>query len=204
MSAFISTYEIIKPMEGLAMKTFATFCVLSVLLLTACSTTYQAGVYDDVYYSSKDKPVPNNMPAAQPAQQNTQAYDNTPATNPTYQESQVSSQNYSQSNNQASNYDNGNGQYDNQGSSANQQYTDPNGANNVTNNYYGYDSDDYYDYGYSARLRRFHSHNYFDNYYHDYYTNAYWYDNDPFYWGSSIYLGYNWMNPMYSGITGCH
>ena len=59
--------------------------------------------------------------------------------------------------------------------------------------------DDYYDYEYSSRLRRFQSDDYLsDDYYSDYYTNSYWYDADPYYYGTSIYLGYNWWYPSYS------
>ena len=59
--------------------------------------------------------------------------------------------------------------------------------------------DDYYDYEYSSRLRRFHSDDYLsDDYYSDYYTNYYWYDPDPYYYGTSIYLGYDWWYPSYS------
>ena len=59
--------------------------------------------------------------------------------------------------------------------------------------------DDYYDYEYSSRLRRFQSDDYLSNdYYSDYYTNSYWYDANPYYYGTSIYLGYNWWYPSYS------
>ena len=69
--------------------------------------------------------------------------------------------------------------------------TDDSGNTYVTNNYY---NNDYYDYAYSARLRRFH-HNYNYGYYDNYYTNSYWYDYNPYSYGQSIYLGYNWWNP---------
>lgn len=71
-------------------------------------------------------------------------------------------------------------------------YSEPNPAD--TFNY-----DDYYDYEYTSRLRRFHNDDYVsDDYYSDYYTNSYWYDRDPYYYGTSIYLGYNWWYPAYS------
>jgi len=73
--------------------------------------------------------------------------------------------------------------------------TENRGTTQVTNNYY-YDSDDYYDYAYSARLRRFY-HPYGWGYYDSYYTNPYWYDYNPSTWGLSIYLGYNWWAPSY-------
>ncbi|MDE7338149.1 MAG: hypothetical protein K2M92_02560, partial [Bacteroidales bacterium] len=60
--------------------------------------------------------------------------------------------------------------------------------------------DDYYDYEYTSRLRRFHNDDDYisDDYYSDYYTNSYWYDRDPNYYGTSIYLGYDWWYPSFS------
>lgn len=65
----------------------------------------------------------------------------------------------------------------------------------ITNNYY-YDNyyDDYYDYSYSARIRRFYYPSY-SGYWDDYYTNYYWYTYDPYFYGVSIYIGYNWWYP---------
>jgi hypothetical protein len=64
-------------------------------------------------------------------------------------------------------------------------------------NYAEFDEDDYYDYAYSARLRRFYHPVVYRDYYADYYTNLYWYTYDPFCWGTSIYLGYSWWYPSY-------
>lgn len=58
--------------------------------------------------------------------------------------------------------------------------------------------DDYYDYEYAARLKRFHNPYPANSYYDDYYTNSYWYNNNPFYAGVSIYLGYSWWGSTYS------
>jgi len=66
----------------------------------------------------------------------------------------------------------------------------------VEGDYYD-DTYDYYDYEYSSRIRRFHHGTTAYGYYHDYYTNCYWYDYDPIYWGVSIYLGYRWWYPRY-------
>lgn len=71
-------------------------------------------------------------------------------------------------------------------------YRDDQGNTYITNNYY-YD-DDYYDYSYSARIRRFY-HPVYSSYWHDYYTNYYWYTYDPVLFGVSIYYGYNWWYP---------
>jgi hypothetical protein len=75
-----------------------------------------------------------------------------------------------------------------------EQYVDENG-NTVINNYYGdyYEDDNNFDY--SARINRFHRNNWGWSYYDPFYTNMYYYTYDPFYWGTSIYVGY-W--PSYS------
>jgi hypothetical protein len=70
----------------------------------------------------------------------------------------------------------------------------------IVNNYYNYDPDydmdNYYDYMYTSRLRRFHNpRRAFFNYYDPFYTNMYWYNNDPFAFGNSIYSTYNFFNP---------
>lgn len=62
-----------------------------------------------------------------------------------------------------------------------------------------FDYDNYYDYEYTSRLRRFQDDNFVsDDYYSDYYTNSYWYDNNPSSYGTSIYLGYDWWYPGYT------
>ena len=73
-------------------------------------------------------------------------------------------------------------------------------TNTITDNYSSdyYEADDYYDYSYSSRIRRFHRPMYHSNYYGGLYTDYYWYNNDPFYCGTSIYYGYNWNSPYYS------
>lgn len=58
-----------------------------------------------------------------------------------------------------------------------------------------FDMDDYYDYAYTARIKRFHSPRIIYNYYDDFYTDLCWYDADPLFWGTSIYLGYRWWYP---------
>lgn len=55
-----------------------------------------------------------------------------------------------------------------------------------------FDFDDYYDYAYSVRIKRFHRPVYGAGYYDDCYTNLYWYTYDPWVWGMSVYLGYDW------------
>ena len=76
------------------------------------------------------------------------------------------------------------------------------GVEEYAADYSTYDEDDYYDYAYTARIRRFHRPYLMYDYYSDYYTNMYWYNADPFYWGTSIYLGYRWWYPSYSYYWG--
>lgn len=74
---------------------------------------------------------------------------------------------------------------------------------NITNNYYDqpFDYNDYYDNEYSVRLRRFHNNIGAYGYYDDYYTNSYWYTGNPYNFGTSIYLGYNFWGPTYSAFS---
>ncbi|MBP5614895.1 MAG: hypothetical protein J6X35_12225, partial [Bacteroidales bacterium] len=76
--------------------------------------------------------------------------------------------------------------------------TENQGGTTVINNYY-FDMDDYYDYAYSARLRRFYSPAYYGwSYYDPWFTNGYWYSRYPGDWGISIYLGYSfWWDSWY-------
>jgi len=53
--------------------------------------------------------------------------------------------------------------------------------------------EDYYDYTYTARLRRFSTANNSWAYYDPYYTNYYWFNNSSAqYFGNSVYSTYNW------------
>jgi hypothetical protein len=70
-----------------------------------------------------------------------------------------------------------------------EQYVDENGNTYITNNYYG---DDDYDYFYASRINRFHRPIYGFGYYDPFYTNMYWYNYDPFFFGTSIYAGWGW------------
>jgi hypothetical protein len=116
--------------------------LLSILLIWlsyACSSTYYTG-YDDVYYSSKDKPVQSEK--IQPKESNETNYNE-------YQEEN----NYS--NEEDSSY------YEPEYSTS-ETYNSPDGDTYITNNYY---DDDYYDYQYASRLRRFHNPYYGFNYF---------------------------------------
>jgi hypothetical protein len=58
-----------------------------------------------------------------------------------------------------------------------------------------YDADDYYDYEYSARINRFYRPVYGAGFYDPYYTNFYTYNQNPAFWGTSIYNSYSWGMP---------
>ncbi len=151
----------------------AIFLLIPVaVLLSACSSSQQASrtSYDDVYVTSVPK-----QPAPEVKQQTTQPSDYTPA-KPAEQPSRF--------------------EYTDKESSTSSTRTDKEGNTYITNNYY-YDADDYYDYAYTARLRRFYRPYYGWGYFDSYYTNLYWYDYDPASWGVSIYMGYNWWAPAY-------
>jgi hypothetical protein len=77
---------------------------------------------------------------------------------------------------------------------ANPSAPDANSGGNtyITNN--NYNADNYYDYAYSSRIRRFYNPVGL-GYYNPYFTNSYWYDYQPASWGMSIYSTYNWWAP---------
>lgn len=58
--------------------------------------------------------------------------------------------------------------------------------------------DDYYDYEYATRIRRFDRRIDGLSYYDNYYTNSYWYTGNPYHYGISIYNGYSWWGPTYT------
>jgi hypothetical protein len=69
---------------------------------------------------------------------------------------------------------------------ANPMYKDP-----------SYSDDDYYDYEYSSRIRRFNNPVAGIGYYDNYYTNYYYYNGNPAMYGTSIYSSYNYWGPSY-------
>jgi hypothetical protein len=58
--------------------------------------------------------------------------------------------------------------------------------------------DDYYDYEYATRVKRFNNQIYGLSYYDNYYTNSYWYSQNPYNYGISVYNGYSWWGPTYN------
>ena len=171
------------------MKNLITLFAATMLLATACTTQYQArATYDDLYYSPNDAvALEQSKTTAKPVKSQDRFTDNQQTQ---YTDQQSYTNDDSVNSGEAEYYQDGTYDY-----SANDQYTDPGTGNTyITNNY---NSDDYYDYAYAARLRRFHSNVYYDSYYSPYYTNSYWYDYNPYSFGNSIYMGYNWWYPSY-------
>ena len=158
------------------MKTLVTLSA-AIIFLGSCTSMQQTASTnsDDVYASSKDKQVtqPVNENKSQPT---TATAPEKKSTDP----NQYTSQEERQPN-----------------STAVEQ--DEKGNTYVTNKYYDSDfnSDDYYDYEYATRMRRFYhpvsNYGYYDNYY----TNSYLYNGNPACWGLSVYLGYPWWGPSY-------
>lgn len=61
--------------------------------------------------------------------------------------------------------------------------------------------DDYYDYEYATRLKRFDNRIDGLGYYDNYYTNSYWYNRNPYNYGVSVYNGYSWWGPSYNNYS---
>ncbi|MCW3104602.1 MAG: hypothetical protein JWO09_3042 [Bacteroidetes bacterium] len=167
------------------MKTYIGILALTALFATGCTAPQGAtsrAYSDDVYYSSADAAADQaklkrdlekekqDAIAAKRAEQDKAAPAESPATTDDYYQTT-------------------------------EKRTDQDGNTYVTNNYYEdkpFDYDDYYDYEYSARLRRFHNNVGYYGYYDNYYTNTYYYTYDPFYYGTSVYMGYNFWGPSYA------
>lgn len=153
-----------------------TLLLFAGISFTSCFSTQPAGStsYDDVYFSSTPK---------QQAPVSTAAQNQSP--------SKPSDYSSSQSSEKPERFD-----YTGTQPASTTTRTEQDGNTYITNNYY-YDPDDYYDYAYTARLRRFYRPYIGWGYYDSYYTNSYWYDYNPASWGVSIYMGYNWWAPSY-------
>jgi hypothetical protein len=167
------------------MKTFIHLLIPSILLFfTSCSTTYLSSGGDDVYYTpskATNGAVANNAGANQAEK----GYDVSVGSKPTTDYTTVYSDEQEGTNAYRTTQEPSDSGYEVDGS-----------GNTYITNYYDYD--DYYDYAYSSRIRRFHNCYYSGfGYYHNYYTDLYWYSYDPFYYGVSIYYGYPFWYPNY-------
>lgn len=156
------------------MKTINFLIVASISLIFA-GCTIQTGTigYDDTYYDDNELTNYQAQEESFMANSREQAYQD-----PTYS-NQVRS--YSQ-------------QLQNPSSNSND---DAIADTTYSSDYQDYNSDNYYDYEYTARINRFHRPYSWLNYYDDYYTDLYWYTFNPLFWGTSIYLGYSWWWPSY-------
>jgi len=165
------------------MKTFVKLSILIPLFLTACSGTYQTTrVHDDIYFSpSNAEKMAENAP-----ENNVTAIEITPSNesqpagidNDSFSENKITYQ---------ENSDNQQYEYIEEPIESDSYY-DENG-NLVINNYYmdSYSQDFYYE----SRIRRFHRNWAHFGYYDPFFTNMYWYNYNPYYIGSSIYMGYD-------------
>jgi hypothetical protein len=61
--------------------------------------------------------------------------------------------------------------------------------------------DDYYDYEYATRVKRFDNSISGLGYYDNYYTNSYWYNKNPYNYGVSVYNGYSWWGNSYNNYS---
>lgn len=161
------------------MKKIVTSVIVVLSTLTACTVQNQGQSYDEVYYSPNDK--------------STIAEVRGPVLHKVTKEVEITADSNDLSGN-------GTTQDSNSLKSSESYVTD----NSINNNF---NYDDYYDYSYASRIRRF-QYGYFNDYYHDFYTNRYWYDYNPGFWGSSIYSGWGmtpgisfYMDPFYFGYS---
>ena len=184
------------------MKTNLTFLVITMAALSVCASpqTLKAQVYtDDIYYSSKDAAADKEkrQQLAEQEKQRQLAEQEKRKEEAAKRAADEASGNQNKSN-QSSESSNPDDYY-----STTERSTDANGNTTVTNNYYDrpFDYNDYYDDEYSVRLRRFHNNvgNY--GYYDNYYTNSYWYTGNPYNYGTSVYMGYNFWGPSYTAFA---
>jgi hypothetical protein len=157
------------------MKTLLRLSIALAVFGTSCKSgmnTASNATNDDVYYSTKD------APESRPVRPNGSA------TNVDQQRVDMSSNNSYNSSAPAP---------ANNTTQSNDQY-----ASNNTNYDDSYNSDDYYDYEYAARIKRFHNPAGDFGYYDDPYTNSYYYSGNPWTYGTSIYMGYPFWGPTYN------
>ena len=153
------------------MKTYLILIVMAVFLLGSCSAQKESNIaYDDVYYSTKKE---NKKTSKKQSNKKEAAYT----------ASEVSSSDAYPSNTgvQSDDFDYG---YENT-------YT----TTEVVEG--DFEMEDYYDYSYAARIKRFHEPNPGYSYYDNYYTNNYYYEYDPWAYGTSIYSNYYYGYPSY-------
>ncbi|MBN1338088.1 MAG: hypothetical protein JXA03_02130 [Bacteroidales bacterium] len=170
------------------MKTKLVKISIIALLAAGCSSTMYTANFDDVYYSPDENAAVNDNVQSGLESASPDYYTIAPESESGSNNNEYSSGEYVEYNAEEPYY------------SDTETWQDPEGNTYVTNNYYG--SDDYYDYSYASRIKRFHDPYYGFGYYSPCYTNQYWYNYDPWYWGTSIYMGYPFWSPsMYFGFS---
>lgn len=147
--------------EGKSMKPIAIFSLFAAMLFASCSVTKPGAiVYDDVYYSPSDPVVHVKEVVI------------------THEKLIQNQQQYYKEEDVSLGYE--------PAYPETEYYIDPEGS--IVNHYNIYG--DFYDYSYTSRIRRFHRPYGLGSYFHDYYTNMYWYNFNPHYWGSGFHIGY--------------
>lgn len=153
-------------------------------LMQSCSTTYMASApYDEVY----DTRPAYSKAAVQPSQGNQYQQAVTPRASDNYPNASQSEPDYRDYSAAQQQYSTG---YQQDGRQ--EVVSEPDRRITYYDDNDSFNYDDYYDYSYSVRIKRFHRPLYGFGYYDDCYTNLYWYTYDPWVWGTSVYLGYDW------------
>ncbi len=154
------------------MKTYLILFVLAIFILSSCSTQKEADIaYDDVYYSTK----PENNNISKKDKKKEAAY--------TAGEVSTSHEYISAQGTSSDDFD-----YGDENTYTTSEYSESE-----------FEMEDYNDYSYAARIRRFHEPNPGYSYYDNYYTNNYYYEYDPWAYGTSIYSNYYYGYPGYYG-----
>jgi hypothetical protein len=176
------------------MKTYLSILTIGLIALSSCTTPQgaQSKVYtDDLYYSSKDAAADKAHKQAEEAK--AKADEAKAAAEEANRVAEAANKRVMDAG---------------KSSPSDEYYTPSDKAtttvNNTTNNYYddqAFNYDDYYDDEYAVRIRRFHEYCPSYGYYDNYYTNSYWYTGNPYNYGSSVYMGYNFWGPSYMNFA---
>lgn len=164
------------------MKTRIQFLSIAILLFTAaCSSSYQASnVNDDIYY--------NPSRVQETAQEKEAIQVEAVAVEVETDQNKMAGSDFGNQNTDEYAYQE-QPYYDEYAEG--EVYYDGEGNTIINNNYY--------DYAYSSRIRRFHRNFATFGYYDPFFTNMYWYNYDPFYYGVSLYHGYGASPFFYPG-----
>ncbi|MGM0572192.1 MAG: hypothetical protein ACQESL_00380, partial [Bacteroidota bacterium] len=174
-----------------------TGVLLLALVATSCSSTYDTTANsDDVYYSPG---LTRGGDTAQTERETTEERGRVVEVVEEGQESATANQQAQHTDNQQAYAGDDDAYYTNNNNTDTVEYYDDEAyyddeGNIVHNYYYG----DYYDYSYAARIRRFHRGYLTPRYYDPFYTNMYFYGHHPYFFGTSIYMGFS-PSPLYFG-----